>query len=149
MAAMRKYLRIAVTALCLTACLLLVALWVRSYWVFSQAQWVSGSRSIRFRSYQGEFGAAIHYPNAAKPVFETTYGRWWGVGTWHTFEKGWQGSTYFIWPVLLSLFCAAAPWFPWSKRFGIRTLLIAMTLAAAVLGAIAYAINSLTPVITG
>jgi hypothetical protein len=29
---MLKYLRIAVTALCLTACVLLVALWVRSYW---------------------------------------------------------------------------------------------------------------------
>jgi hypothetical protein len=30
--AMLKYLRIAVTALSLTACVLLVALWVRSYW---------------------------------------------------------------------------------------------------------------------
>jgi hypothetical protein len=29
---MLKYLRIAVTALCLAACVLLVALWVRSYW---------------------------------------------------------------------------------------------------------------------
>jgi len=28
---MLNYLRIAVTALCLTACVLLVALWVRSY----------------------------------------------------------------------------------------------------------------------
>src|SRR5687767_11386334 len=32
MAAMLKYLRIAVTALSLTACVLLIALWVRSYW---------------------------------------------------------------------------------------------------------------------
>ena len=31
-AAMLKYLRIAVTALSLTACVLLIALWVRSYW---------------------------------------------------------------------------------------------------------------------
>ena len=29
---MLKYLRIAVTALSLTACVLLIALWVRSYW---------------------------------------------------------------------------------------------------------------------
>jgi hypothetical protein len=35
MAAMRKHLRIALTALSLLACLLLVVLWVRSYWVFS------------------------------------------------------------------------------------------------------------------
>jgi hypothetical protein len=144
MAAMRKHLRIALTALSLMACLLLVVLWVRSYWVFGEAKWVSASRSIRFRSYQGAFGAAVHYLNPPNPVFETTYGRWWGIGTWHTFEKGWQGSTYFIWPVLLSLFCAAAPWFPWSKRFGLRTLLIVMTLAVAMMGAIAYAINSLT-----
>jgi hypothetical protein len=94
MAAMLKYLRIAVTALSLTACLLLVALWVRSYWVFSQTQWVSASRTIDFRSYRGQFGAAIHYPNSPNPVFETTYGRWWGIGTWHTFEKGWQAGTY-------------------------------------------------------
>jgi hypothetical protein len=31
---MLKYVRIAVTALSLTACVLLVALWVRSYWHF-------------------------------------------------------------------------------------------------------------------
>ena len=31
-AAMLKYLRIALTALSLTACVLLIALWVRSYW---------------------------------------------------------------------------------------------------------------------
>jgi hypothetical protein len=30
---MLKYLRIAVTALSLTACVLLIALWVRSYWL--------------------------------------------------------------------------------------------------------------------
>jgi hypothetical protein len=31
--AMLKYLRIAVTAVSLTVCVLLVALWVRSYWI--------------------------------------------------------------------------------------------------------------------
>jgi hypothetical protein len=31
---MLKYLRIAVTALSLTACVLLIALWVRSYWYY-------------------------------------------------------------------------------------------------------------------
>jgi hypothetical protein len=36
---MIKYLRIAVTALCLTACVLLVALWVRSYW---RSDWIEG-----------------------------------------------------------------------------------------------------------
>jgi hypothetical protein len=36
MAAMLKYLRIAVTALSLTACVLLIAQWVRSYWWVEQ-----------------------------------------------------------------------------------------------------------------
>ena len=101
----------------------------------------------RYSQLPAQFGAAIHYPNSPNPVLETTYGRWWGIGTWHTFEKGWQAGTYFFWPVLASLFCAAAPWFPWSKRFGLRSLLIAMTLAAAVLGVTTYRINSLIPLI--
>ena len=46
---MLKYLRIAVTALSLTACVLLIALWVRSYW----------SRDLIARAVLGQT-AAIH-----------------------------------------------------------------------------------------
>lgn len=38
--------------------------------------------------------------------------------------------------VSLFAFIAAAPWFHWSKRFSLRTLLIAMTLVAVALGLI-------------
>jgi hypothetical protein len=137
---MLKYLRNTVTALSLTACVLLVALWVRSYWIFSETKWVLTSQSIDFRSYHGEFGVTVFYRNR---VFERTFGRVWGVGTWHSFEKGWQAGTYFYWPVLLSLFVAASAWFPWSKRFRLRTLLIAMTLVAVALGAMVYAVRFL------
>ena len=34
---------------------------------------------------------------------------------------------------------AAAPWIRWSRRFSLRTLLIATTLVAVVLGLIVYA----------
>jgi hypothetical protein len=35
---------------------------------------------------------------------------------------------------LLAAAAARAPWFPWSGRFSLRTLLIGMTVVAAALG---------------
>src|SRR5687768_3812851 len=51
---MLKYLRIAVTALCLTACVLLIALWVRSYWYedLMRGPFVK-SKQLRFHSEVG------------------------------------------------------------------------------------------------
>lgn len=43
--------------------------------------------------------------------------------------------------VLFSAGLAYAPWLPWSNRFGLRTLLLATTLVAVVLGAIVYAVK--------
>jgi len=40
-------------------------------------------------------------------------------------------------PVLVTAALATVPWFHWSKRFSLRTLLIATTLVAVVLGIIA------------
>jgi hypothetical protein len=41
-------------------------------------------------------------------------------------------------PVLISGTLVVIPWLPWSKRFGLRTLLIITTLVAVVLGIAAY-----------
>jgi hypothetical protein len=41
--------------------------------------------------------------------------------------------------VALSLVVAATPWIPWSRRFSLRTLLIAMTLIALALGILTIA----------
>jgi hypothetical protein len=41
----------------------------------------------------------------------------------------------------LALALSGAPWLKWSSRFSIRTLLIAMTLVAIVLGLIVWSIN--------
>lgn len=51
---MLKYLRIAVTALCLTACVLLIALWVRSYAALESAQaHVFGKALVHVQSARG------------------------------------------------------------------------------------------------
>jgi hypothetical protein len=46
---------------------------------------------------------------------------------------------WFLIGVLLAL--SFAPWIKWSRRFSIRTLLIAMTLVAVPLGLIVWSIN--------
>jgi hypothetical protein len=43
--------------------------------------------------------------------------------------------------VALALLIAGIAWLPWSKRFSIRTLLIATTLVAVVLGLVGYAVR--------
>ncbi len=44
-------------------------------------------------------------------------------------------------PTLLFATLAAVPWLPWSNRFSLRTLLIATTLVAVVLGLIVWAVH--------
>jgi hypothetical protein len=51
------------------------------------------------------------------------------------------GTSISHWPlVAAALAVAAAPWFPWSNRFSVRTLLVATTLAAALMGLAVYAL---------
>jgi hypothetical protein len=53
-----------------------------------------------------------------------------------------NGSTAYVpywFPIMLFATCAATPWMRWSKRFSLRTLLIATTLVAVVLGLAVYA----------
>ena len=63
MTAMLKHLRIVVTALSLMACVLLVALWVHSYWYQDFFRgWVSNDRSVSSISWRGwiSFGSVWH-----------------------------------------------------------------------------------------
>src|SRR5687767_6734425 len=79
---MLKYLRIAVTALSLTACVLLVALWVRSYYAFDRISGrVAGRTSIILVSYAGRLSAVAIEHNDIKwnfprrdsgPILSTT-----------------------------------------------------------------------------
>src|SRR5688572_20306712 len=70
--AMLKYLRIAVTALSLTACVLLIALWVRSYWRADRLHWsFAGKQSIAVASKQGLL-FLLHYRDVPQPNAWTT-----------------------------------------------------------------------------
>jgi hypothetical protein len=141
---MLHYLRIAVTALSLTACVLLVALWVRSYWriEFATTPYVAtGILSMR-----GELLAVFSLDVSKRPDewhFESDpipddvelppLRRFLGFGYYGTaFEHGLLVPHWFA--VLVSTFLAAAPWMRRPYRFSIRTLLIATTLVAAGLG---------------
>jgi hypothetical protein len=134
---MLKYLRIAVTALCLAACVLLAALWVRSYKTFDLVGYdtlnqlnivASDTGTIYFLTmdwivYEGWGWRYESRPASLPPA---------GFSWVSSHQKIVSCPTWFV--LLLTLGMAAAPWLPWSTRFSLRTLLIAITLVAVGLG---------------
>ena len=144
---MLKYLRIAVTALSLTACVLLVALWVRSYWwtdrlilryaLSIDLQSRAGQQLINVYIYhlpQPDHRRIWHWRLTSRPAqkrdFPATYFRWYGG------KSGLEVDVPHWCLVLVSGALAAAPWVK-RRRFSLRTLLIAVTLVAVGLGIIA------------
>ena len=150
---MPRYLRIAVTALALSACVLVVGVWVRSYFgndfVFKRL----AAREITVQTSRGALNVWTISPAPQLPYQNTDWsiGRDWsgsnavawnlGDGTpvteWFGFRFGWSSrnsvvSIPFL-AIVLPLALAAA--LPWTKqRFSLRTLLIATTLVAVALG---------------
>jgi hypothetical protein len=150
-----RKLRIAFSAICGIACVLLIVLWVRSYRVNSYGDWISA----------GDF--FTNSKNGRIFIFESddfnvaTAGRTQVAGYAHDIpimiiaERPELGTGLYInamLPVTLWVFVAphwlciavaatlsSLPWLPWSKRFSLRTLLIATTLVAAVLGLVVWA----------
>jgi hypothetical protein len=138
-----RKLRIAWSIVGGIACVLLIALWVRSYTRSPTrgagdrlSHYDSQHRLLRVWSLQGEILFSIA---------ERRSGRW----TMHVpqdsvlgFGAGSNDSSSSIviphwFAVSAAGIFAAAPWLP--LRFSLRTLLIATTLVAAILGAIVYA----------
>ena len=138
-----KYLRTAVTAVCLTACVLLVALWVRSYWRCDsynrqQSGHISRFRVISMKGYiyvlrshltVGSTGGFRSYP-ISNVYFERN--EFMSSGEAFTMRYRFV-STYGV-PVFLVACLSMAPWIPW--RFSVRTMLIATALVALGLGII-------------
>jgi hypothetical protein len=142
---MLKYLRITVTALSLMACVLLVALWVRSYWgrEFLGEYLTLGQRYELF-SFNGKllilkqerfFAGAefrIAYPDdlfterASQSRFGVSYS---SDGLFAVLAISYWLLTSF------AIGLAAAPWLKW--RFSLRALLIGTALVALMLGMIA------------
>jgi hypothetical protein len=143
------------------ACLLLVVLWVRSYWWTDSANCpLPGGKTFLVNSLRGQLsiGALSLFPViSGRPQpdwkvnwkFQITRGERFDppkdykfrqfTGTWD------QSGVYVQSPYWLAVFVsgglAAVPWLAWSRRFSLRTLLAVMTLVAVGLGAIVYSMR--------
>jgi hypothetical protein len=143
-----RKLRIAFSATCLIACVLLIALWVRSYWGRTSKQiFANPTDGYYIHSLDGsvafEKEDRLYLSYALYPL----YIGWDNLHiATHTGIKIWRESNGKIHAVSISywlinsavIVLAAAPWIRWSKRFSLRTLLIATTLVAVVLGLIVW-----------
>jgi hypothetical protein len=147
---MLHYLRIAVTALSLTASVLLIALWLRSYW-WHDTLWIrlTTNRISGMTSVAGSLGIGVGsnvFPEIADRRF-LLIGR---ATDPFSPKPGWLDFRYIRhsdanmevrvphWiTVLFATTLAAAPWLLY--RFSLRTLLIATTLVAVVLGIVVAA----------
>jgi hypothetical protein len=150
---MLKYLRIAVTALCLTACVLLVALWVRSY---SRADYAHCPwRVPRMLMVDSYLGRVSVYTQEEYPYVDMPLPSGWGFGTYsidfiaqenkrgaldywlYTSDPwGWYVRFPHWLPVLTTAVVGATCGLFKQRSFSLRTLLIATTLVAAGLGLI-------------
>ena len=140
-------LRIAVSAVCGILCLLLVVLWVRSYW---RLDWVRLKQP-------GKSLASLNGRLLFNDVFNINSGqlRYTGKLPYHQYVG--KSGTLFIarrdamipvgvgtsipyWPLVLALSTlTVGPWIP--HRISLRTLLIATTLIAVGLGLIVWSMN--------
>jgi hypothetical protein len=135
---MLKYLRIAVTACSLTACVLLVALWVRSYgWTYIikggiYSLWLQeGHISLHASPYglrQPWQQFSYETPESIREFYEHR-SDW----AYIVESNGWNITIPHWFLGLLAAALATVPWIRWSKRFSLRTLLIATTLVAVAL----------------
>jgi hypothetical protein len=160
---MLKYLRIAVTALSVTVCVVLTVLWVRSYGHFD---WLGGLiLTPRGKEFQVNYGCLIESANGAVVVVyagnlraslmlvATSAGSSPALSSLRVtgdedesasngfrakiYPTGmWRASSPHWFLALITGTAAAVPWIKW--RFSLRTLLVAMALVAIVLGMVIY-----------
>ncbi len=149
-----RYLRIAFSATCLIACVLLIVLWVRSYRLIEQIEVVIGNEGaqdtngISLISVCGRSTLDVTYVTTEDEPGIEYYSyppdpdvEYLGIGRVLFMRKpqpGWLVSVPYWLSMSFIATLAALPWMPWSWRFSLRTLLIATTLVAAVLGTIVW-----------
>ena len=153
-----RKLRIVFSVTCGIACVLLTVLWVRSYWYWDSAcDHISGTQGLELYSLRGK--TYISYIRQIRPP-DPERGWYCGSDLISEYEAKYKerarlpGSL--IWEfegampylslphslyALVFATIAAVPWIHWSRRFRLRTLLIATTLVAVGLGAIVYAVR--------
>ena len=145
-----RKLRIAFSAVCGIACVLLFALWVRSYW---QHDYLYQFNSNLYTGIESDWGI-VSFKQLDFRVFPS---RRHAIEAWtlavippsapdtnqHRFQWVWANMTGMLQVVVphwfLVVSTATLATVPWVRRFNLRTLLIVMTLVAAVLGLVVYA----------
>jgi hypothetical protein len=154
-----RNLRIAFSAACLIACVLLIGLWVRSYWwsdgvmgsISSTKTLVIGSGSGRFSvrvddsTQPHRYSGRWRFDHTSLAAVEKSFKE---LGTTVSFRFpifGFSGDDFFfahwfvIIPVAVLGLISSRPWLRW--QFSLRTLLIATTLVAVVLGLIVWSVR--------
>jgi hypothetical protein len=148
-----RKLRIAFSAACLIACVLLIVLWVRSYWWVDSIETRKSPSIWVVASGRGVLG--VGYDPLVSPVavrdwrFESDPPDYEAQSPQHSILGFYihhsQGEFAILLPywflVLFAMVLVAVPWIRWSKRFSLRTLLIATTLVAVVLGLIIWSVR--------
>src|SRR5262245_38425110 len=123
-------------------CVLMIGLWVRSYRHWDELDYETPSHwSLDIKSNYGTL-LVLHTP--AQPGTMAGDGDWMFInmgavesdqGFYWEFFPGLRQLLFPIWlPVAVSLVATVVPWIRASRRFSLRTLLIATTLIAVVLG---------------
>jgi hypothetical protein len=168
---MLRYLRVAFSITCLIACVLLIVLWVRSYWQYQMLLVrLNTSSDLQILSYRGKVATIISPPKItiatrsfrmAPRAGYTSNDAWeWSHGSVESglggelqdnfeadrrnpFESRESERTTIITPDwFLVLISAVVAIPPWLRlRFSLRTLLIATALVAAVLGSTVWALR--------
>ncbi len=141
-----RWLRVAVSAVCVVVCALLIALWVRSYQtngVIIGDHWNFVDSFRGFVNINSGRGSLL----ADRTRFDPSFNGWnthdplssafLGFGI-YTDRQSLSVMTPHWLPVLLFAAFAYVPWFPWSTRFSLRTMLIVTTVFAAVLGVVVW-----------
>jgi hypothetical protein len=142
-----RKLRIAWSVLCGIACVLLIVLWVRSYWrhdilLLGEGRALASCLGT-VHTCVVSIGPALEHQwvltgsQLRKPNYQEYSFSFLGIG--FSSAPFWPGVIIPDWlPTLLAAGLVAVPWLHWSGRFSLRTLLIATTLVAVVLGLIVW-----------
>jgi hypothetical protein len=144
-----RKLRIAWSVVCGITCVLLIVLWVRSYPQSYEGQafgcWFASTRGviagcmIQIPAPTPSAGTNMMSVTIDTVEFKPVPGIMGFSGRYA--PPNWYFQIPYWCPVLLGGLFAVAPWIGWSTRFTTRTLLIATTLVAVVLGLIVWSVR--------
>jgi hypothetical protein len=150
-----RKLRITWSICCGILCLLLIGLWVRSYWRWDNVAWgisaqqgllvssQSGAMTFTYRDLNGTEVSLVKWQVLTQDSPDTNLLPIGGI------EESWAGFLFLLgedavfvvvpywFLVPLAIAFVAVPWVSW--RFSLRTLLMALAVVALLLGALIYA----------